>query len=76
MAAVALLNDCKYGYKIKGSTLDLELLRSPKHPDFEANQGRQAFTYALLPHTETAVDSDVLAETTALNRAPPVLPRL
>ena len=25
---VALLNDSKYGYKIKGSTLDLDLLRS------------------------------------------------
>jgi len=30
---VALLNDCKYGYRVQGNVLDLNLLRSPGHPD-------------------------------------------
>lgn len=29
---VALLNDCKYGYKVKGNVLDLNLLRSVVYP--------------------------------------------
>jgi alpha-mannosidase len=29
---VALLNDCKYGYKVKGNELDLNLLRSVVYP--------------------------------------------
>ena len=29
---VALLNDCKYGHKIKGDVIDLNLLRSVPYP--------------------------------------------
>lgn len=67
---VALLNDCKYGYRVKDSTLDLNLLRSSKHPDFFADQGRHEFTYSLLPHAGALVDSQVMAESAMLNRAP------
>ncbi len=67
---VALLNDCKYGYRVKGNTLDLALLRSPKHPDYTADQGEHNFTYSFLPHCGTLVESDVMAEAAALNRAP------
>ena len=66
----ALLNDCKYGYKVKGNTIDLALLRSPKSPDFEADQGKHYFTYSFYPHAGNAVKSGVLAESCALNRAP------
>ena len=68
---VALLNDCKYGYRVKGSTLDLALLRSPVHPDRFADQGRHLFTYSLLPHAGTLPDSRVMDEAANLNR--PVL---
>lgn len=47
---VALLNDCKYGHRIQGSVLDLNLLRSTNTPDPKADQGRHEFTYALYPH--------------------------
>ena len=54
---VALLNDSKYGYKVKGSTLDLDLLRSCRYPK-TAEQPEHAytdqeqfhFTYSLFPH--------------------------
>jgi alpha-mannosidase len=47
---VALLNDCKYGYDVRGHTLRLSLLRAPTAPDPLCDRGRHHFTYALLPH--------------------------
>ena len=67
---VALINDCKYGYKVKSSTLDLALLRSPKHPDFSADRGEHFFTYSLYLHKGEAMDSNLLSEAAALNRKP------
>ncbi|MCQ2402594.1 MAG: glycosyl hydrolase-related protein [Lentisphaeria bacterium] len=67
---VALLNDCKYGYFIKESVMELNLLRSPKWPDFDADQGRQEFTYALRPHLGTVIEAPIYAEAAQLNREP------
>lgn len=61
---VSLLNDCKYGYDIRGQRMRLTLLRSPyppappyAGPDVQharpTDQGRHAFTYSLLPHAGT-----------------------
>ncbi len=47
---VAALNDCKYGYDAKGSTLRLTLVKSPTFPWPEADQGEHHFRYALLLH--------------------------
>ncbi|MCJ7840610.1 alpha-mannosidase [Lederbergia sp. NSJ-179] len=47
---VSLLNDCKYGYDVKGHVLRLSLLRSPKWPDPQADIGSHTFTYSLYPH--------------------------
>ncbi|HEY7347153.1 MAG TPA: alpha-mannosidase [Ktedonobacterales bacterium] len=47
---VSLLNDCKYGYDVKGNTLRLTLLKSAAWPDPEADRGTHEFSYALLPH--------------------------
>lgn len=47
---VALLNDCKYGYDVKGNTLRLSLLRSSIDPDPHADEGQHDMTYALYPH--------------------------
>ena len=47
---VALLNDCKYGYDVRGQTLRLSLLRAPTAPDPLCDRGPHRFTYALLPH--------------------------
>jgi alpha-mannosidase len=47
---VALLNDCKYGYDVRGGVMRLSLLRAPIYPDPTADQGRHEFTYALYPH--------------------------
>jgi alpha-mannosidase len=46
----SLLNNCKYGYDVKGNVLRLSLLRSPEWPDPHADEGHHAFTYSLYPH--------------------------
>jgi alpha-mannosidase len=66
----ALLNDCKYGYKVHGNVLDLNLLRSPKYPDFHADQGEHSFTYSFLPHRAPLEDSEVFDQAAMLNQAP------
>jgi alpha-mannosidase len=62
---VALLNDSKYGHKVKGNVIDLNLLRSVPYPgsrvadepadpaepnDVYTDQCDHVFTYALYPH--------------------------
>ncbi|MBI4556726.1 MAG: alpha-mannosidase [Candidatus Hydrogenedentes bacterium] len=47
---VSLLNDCKYGYDVKGNVLRLSLLRSPVEPDPKADEGKHVFTYSIYPH--------------------------
>jgi alpha-mannosidase len=47
---IALLNDCKYGHRVEGNVLDLNLLRSPSDPDPVADVGAHQFTYSLYPH--------------------------
>jgi alpha-mannosidase len=64
---VALLNDCKYGHKVLGNVLDLNLLRSPKTPDPDADIGHHTFTYALLPHAGMLHESDVIRQGYELN---------
>jgi alpha-mannosidase len=68
---VALMNDCKYGYKSLESCLDLCLLRAPVSPDPGADEGVHEFTYSLLPHRGNLEDSDVFSESAQLNQIPP-----
>jgi alpha-mannosidase len=64
---VALLNDCKYGYDIRGSVMRLSLLRAPTHPDPHADQGAHRFTYALMPHPGDFREAGVIAAGEDLN---------
>jgi alpha-mannosidase len=50
---VSLLNNSKYGYDIKGNTIRLSLLRSPKWPDPTADRGKHSIEYSLYPHKGT-----------------------
>lgn len=64
----ALLNDCKYGHKVKDGVIDLALLRAPKHPDYDADLGHHEFTYSLLPHSGDLIHSNVMSQAALLNR--------
>ena len=57
---VALLNDCKYGYCVHGNTLDLNLLRSPSHPDPVADRADHDFRYAIYPHAGNHIAGQVV----------------
>ena len=47
---VSIMNDCKYGYSCIGSELSLTLLKCGTYPNTVADQGKQTFTYSVLPH--------------------------
>lgn len=64
---VSLLNDCKYGYDIKDNVMRLSLLKSATHPDYDADQGKHEFTYALLPHIGSWFDGFTVEEAWELN---------
>ncbi|MFT5905572.1 MAG: alpha-mannosidase [Cryomorphaceae bacterium] len=64
---VALLNDCKYGYDIKGSNMRLTLLKAASAPDPEADRGVHQFTYSLLPHLGSLQEGGVIEQAYALN---------
>jgi alpha-mannosidase len=64
---VALLNDCKHGYDIHEGVMRLSLLRSPTHPDPNADQGLHRFSYALMPHIGDFRAAGVIEAAEALN---------
>ena len=49
---VSIISDCKYGCDVLGNVMRLTLLRSPTHPDPNADQGEHRFAYGLLPHVD------------------------
>jgi alpha-mannosidase len=70
---VAVVNDSTYGHDVSRTvredggtttTIGLSLVRAPRVPDPEADQGRHRFTYSLLPG---AGIEDAIAEGYALN---------
>lgn len=65
---VALMNDSKYGYRLKDNLLDLNLLRSPTYPDPDADTGSHQFVYSLYPHENSLAHSDVFHKAAALNQ--------
>ncbi|CAG8450748.1 8086_t:CDS:10, partial [Ambispora leptoticha] len=64
---VALLNDSKYGYSIHNNIIRLSLLRSPKAPDAHCDIGHHVFKYALLPHANSFLGSNVVREAYQFN---------
>ena len=65
---VALLNNAKYGHSARGNVIGMSLVRSPIYPDPLADEGRQSFAYALMPHEGAWHEGDVLSEAIDLNQ--------
>jgi alpha-mannosidase len=61
---LAVVSDALYGRSAHGRTLGLSLLRSPTHPDPQADQGANTLRYGYLPHAGDwrAADVDRHAE--------------
>lgn len=64
---VALLNDCKYGYRVWDNTIDINLLRSSTYPGEEADHGHHTFTYSLMIHPGDYFEGGVIDEAYRLN---------
>lgn len=63
----ALLNDCKYGYKVKDNTIELNLLRSTNNPGIHADRGLHEFVYSLYPHEGNHIRGGVVKQGYELN---------
>lgn len=64
---VSLLNESKYGYDIKDSTIRLTLLKAAGYPDTHADLGIQKFTYSLYPHRGDFLDGETVKAAWELN---------
>jgi alpha-mannosidase len=64
---ISLMNDCKYGYDIRGNRMRLTLLRSPRWPDATADVGNHEFVYSLFPHEGDWRAGSVVREGMQLN---------
>lgn len=68
----AVLNDCKYGHRVKEGKISLNLLRSPKYPDPGCDMGRHTFSYAVCPYRGSAESAGVVGKAYLLNNPPEV----
>lgn len=64
---VGVLNDCKYGYRVKQGIISLNLLRSPKYPDPSCDICEHTFRYAFYPHEGKWQDSDIVEKAYCYN---------
>jgi alpha-mannosidase len=70
----ALINDCKYGYRIVGNEMELNLLRSPTDMDPEADIHSHTYGYLFYPHRGCYEQSDVVKVAHCFNSRMQVLP--
>jgi len=63
----ALINNCKYGHRVLGNTINLNLLRSTSHPDPNADKAEHEFRYAFFPHIGDYVEAELVKEAYEFN---------
>lgn len=56
----ALINDSKYGHRVKNGLVSLNLLRSPVWPDKTADKGQHEFSFAVYSYKGKATDSELI----------------
>lgn len=66
----AVLNNCKYGNRVKRGKISLNLIRNPIYPDSKADRGEQEFTFAIMPYEGAYENSRVLEKSYLLNQQP------
>lgn len=70
---LSLLNDCKYGFRVKHGVIDMDLIRSPKNgPGTDVDQGKHVVNYSLMPH-KGRVSNEVYKEAYYLNNTPVII---
>ncbi|KIJ07646.1 glycoside hydrolase family 38 protein [Paxillus involutus ATCC 200175] len=56
---VAFLSESKYGFACEGNILRISLLRAATAPDAEQDQGKHEFSWGVMPHVGSFLESDV-----------------
>ena len=57
---VSLLNDCKYGFDVKGNKMRITLLRGAEWPDPKADLGHNMLSYSIYPHAGNWTDAQTV----------------
>jgi alpha-mannosidase len=60
-ATFAIINNCKFGHRVKDGLMSLNLLRSPKYPDPQCDMGEHSFSYAIYVSEGNVEDNDLVA---------------
>lgn len=72
----ALINDCKYGYRVVGNEMEITLLRTATAMDPEADLHTHTYSYAFYPHQGCFEQSDVVKVAHCFNSKMQALPVL
>jgi len=64
---VTVITDSKYGWHVRDNHVSLSLLKSPKNPDANCDMHKHFIYYAILPHTGTLQQADVIQRAYELN---------
>lgn len=73
---VSVLNDCKYGCDVLGTTMRLTLLKSGIHPNPHADNEVHHFTYSLYPHEKDWRQGGTVSMAYALNNGFEAVPAI
>ncbi len=68
-----LLNDCKYGYSLKESTLYASLIRSSFEPDILPEGGNYKIRFGLMPHGRKISIADMIKAGDSFNNTPAII---
>ncbi len=71
---VSILNDCKYGFDVRGSTMRMSVIHGATYPDPEADRGSHELAYSLFPHAGTWREAGTVRRGYELNN--PLIPRV
>lgn len=64
---VSLINNSKYGFRIKDNIIRLSLLRSPKAPDENCDMHDHIIQYGILPHAGSFQDASTIRQAYEFN---------
>ncbi len=63
-----MLNDSKYGFRIKDNIIQFSLLRAPKAPDGNCDMHRHVIRYAIFPHEGSFQNAGTVQKAYEFNR--------
>ena len=64
---VALLNDCKYGFRVRDGSIDMNILRAQHQPSDLTDRGVHTLRYGLYPHSGDISDNLVMRKAYEFN---------